>query len=376
MIEAGIARTVDVLADAFDAAGVDLDEVDAILLTGGSSRIPRVAQLLSERFDRPDRHRCRSQGDRRPRRGTRRRREPLAGARDGCRGDRRSRSDDGRHGRAHPAPRGPAPAKGAAQVVRPGCSGGGRRAARSCSARVSRPQSAIRLSTRSSAPEHHRTEPHRPRWCAPPTPADRSLGAALPRPPNAPAGPLDRHSLRTADDRPTSHDRHLDPTPARASETPMLADSGRARPLGRDGTRRRRPLPCPAARYGRSGQVPDAAPSAPHARRRRANGGHRRRGRRHRRRPRIRRAAHRRRSPDAGVPRSRRSPRASPIPKPRSSSPPGRGRRATPSPGSQQSSSGPNRRSCSVTSHVQTSWITPRATTEGSLRGASTASSS
>ena len=30
-----------------------MDEVAAILLTGGSSRIPRVAQLLSERFDRP-----------------------------------------------------------------------------------------------------------------------------------------------------------------------------------------------------------------------------------------------------------------------------------------------------------------------------------
>ena len=53
MIEAGIDRTVEVLADAFDSAGVDLDDVEAILLTGGSSRIPRVAQLLSERFDRP-----------------------------------------------------------------------------------------------------------------------------------------------------------------------------------------------------------------------------------------------------------------------------------------------------------------------------------
>ena len=28
-------------------------DLEAILLTGGSSRIPRIAQLLSERFDRP-----------------------------------------------------------------------------------------------------------------------------------------------------------------------------------------------------------------------------------------------------------------------------------------------------------------------------------
>lgn len=53
MIEAGIARTIDVLADAFDSTAVDIDDVEAILLTGGSSRIPRVAQMLSERFDRP-----------------------------------------------------------------------------------------------------------------------------------------------------------------------------------------------------------------------------------------------------------------------------------------------------------------------------------
>ena len=53
MIEDGVERTIDVLATALETAGVDSTELDAILLTGGSSRIPRIAELLSERFDRP-----------------------------------------------------------------------------------------------------------------------------------------------------------------------------------------------------------------------------------------------------------------------------------------------------------------------------------
>ena len=53
MIEDGVERTIDVLATALETAGVDSAELDAILLTGGSSRIPRIAELLSERFDRP-----------------------------------------------------------------------------------------------------------------------------------------------------------------------------------------------------------------------------------------------------------------------------------------------------------------------------------
>ena len=53
MIEGGVERTIDVLATALETAGVDSTELDAILLTGGSSRIPRIAELLSERFDRP-----------------------------------------------------------------------------------------------------------------------------------------------------------------------------------------------------------------------------------------------------------------------------------------------------------------------------------
>ncbi|MGA1828608.1 Hsp70 family protein, partial [Microbacterium sp.] len=53
MIEDGIERTIDVLATALETAGVHSSDLDAILLTGGSSRIPRIAELLSERFDRP-----------------------------------------------------------------------------------------------------------------------------------------------------------------------------------------------------------------------------------------------------------------------------------------------------------------------------------
>jgi molecular chaperone DnaK len=53
MIEDGIERTIDVLAGALETAGVQSADLESILLTGGSSRIPRIAELLSERFDRP-----------------------------------------------------------------------------------------------------------------------------------------------------------------------------------------------------------------------------------------------------------------------------------------------------------------------------------
>lgn len=53
MIEDGVGRTLDVVSGVLSSAGLDPDDVEAILLTGGSSRIPRIAQLLSERFDRP-----------------------------------------------------------------------------------------------------------------------------------------------------------------------------------------------------------------------------------------------------------------------------------------------------------------------------------
>lgn len=53
MIEDGLGGTADVVANLLESAKVLPEDVAAILLTGGSSRIPRVAQLLSERFDRP-----------------------------------------------------------------------------------------------------------------------------------------------------------------------------------------------------------------------------------------------------------------------------------------------------------------------------------
>ena len=53
MIAEHVDRTTDGLADALQYAGVDIRDVESILLTGGSSRIPFIAQALSERFDRP-----------------------------------------------------------------------------------------------------------------------------------------------------------------------------------------------------------------------------------------------------------------------------------------------------------------------------------
>ena len=53
MIDEHLDRTVGALDDAVEGAGVDISDVDAIVLVGGSSRIPRVAQRLSELFDRP-----------------------------------------------------------------------------------------------------------------------------------------------------------------------------------------------------------------------------------------------------------------------------------------------------------------------------------
>ncbi|MFF0911880.1 Hsp70 family protein [Microbacterium enclense] len=53
MIEPEIERTIEVLETALEQSGLTAEDLDAILLTGGTSRIPRVAQLLSERFDRP-----------------------------------------------------------------------------------------------------------------------------------------------------------------------------------------------------------------------------------------------------------------------------------------------------------------------------------
>lgn len=51
MVEHDIARTVHAFEAARDAAGLAPGDVSAVLLSGGSSRIPRVAQLLSEQLD-------------------------------------------------------------------------------------------------------------------------------------------------------------------------------------------------------------------------------------------------------------------------------------------------------------------------------------
>ncbi|MFB6612413.1 Hsp70 family protein [Agromyces sp. NPDC056379] len=53
MIDGALDRTLDVLERAIDSADLTPDQLEAILLIGGSSRIPLVAQRLSERFDRP-----------------------------------------------------------------------------------------------------------------------------------------------------------------------------------------------------------------------------------------------------------------------------------------------------------------------------------
>src|SRR5690606_14604852 len=53
MIAPALDRTVDALDAACEEATLEPRELEAILLIGGSSRIPLVAQRLSERFDRP-----------------------------------------------------------------------------------------------------------------------------------------------------------------------------------------------------------------------------------------------------------------------------------------------------------------------------------
>ncbi len=53
MIEPIVERTMETLTRVIESARISAAELDAVLLVGGSSRIPRVAQMLSERFDRP-----------------------------------------------------------------------------------------------------------------------------------------------------------------------------------------------------------------------------------------------------------------------------------------------------------------------------------
>lgn len=53
MIERDLDRTLDVLEETVERAGIAMAAIEVIALIGGSSRIPRVAQRLSEAFDRP-----------------------------------------------------------------------------------------------------------------------------------------------------------------------------------------------------------------------------------------------------------------------------------------------------------------------------------
>jgi molecular chaperone DnaK len=53
MIDPFVGQTIDLLEGALDAAGVEPEQLESVLLIGGSSRIPLVTQRLSERLDRP-----------------------------------------------------------------------------------------------------------------------------------------------------------------------------------------------------------------------------------------------------------------------------------------------------------------------------------
>lgn len=53
MIEPALDRSIDALDETLERAGIEADRLQAICLIGGSSRIPRIAQRLSEVLDRP-----------------------------------------------------------------------------------------------------------------------------------------------------------------------------------------------------------------------------------------------------------------------------------------------------------------------------------
>ncbi len=53
MVEPALQETVETMRSALESAGVRVEDLSAILLIGGSSRIPLVAQLLSAEFNRP-----------------------------------------------------------------------------------------------------------------------------------------------------------------------------------------------------------------------------------------------------------------------------------------------------------------------------------
>ena len=53
MIEPALDRTIEVVEETLERAGVQVSQLEAVLLIGGSSRIPRVTQRLSESLDLP-----------------------------------------------------------------------------------------------------------------------------------------------------------------------------------------------------------------------------------------------------------------------------------------------------------------------------------
>ncbi|MGI9003785.1 MAG: Hsp70 family protein [Pseudonocardia sp.] len=53
MVRGPLGETVDALRRAMDSAGVTVEDLDAVLLVGGSSRVPLVAQLVSAELGRP-----------------------------------------------------------------------------------------------------------------------------------------------------------------------------------------------------------------------------------------------------------------------------------------------------------------------------------
>lgn len=53
MIEPDLRRTVDTLREAIDAAGLGVDDLETVLLIGGSSRIPAVTQLITAELGLP-----------------------------------------------------------------------------------------------------------------------------------------------------------------------------------------------------------------------------------------------------------------------------------------------------------------------------------
>ena len=53
MIDDSLRRTVETLRGAVTSAGLEIDELSTVLLIGGSSRIPAVAQLISSEFELP-----------------------------------------------------------------------------------------------------------------------------------------------------------------------------------------------------------------------------------------------------------------------------------------------------------------------------------